>query len=191
MSGSFVASGSAAYVPQTALGLLTSGEEAFPRFAIDATTVPLSSGTIRLAYFVARKTENIDNVRMVSGTTAAGATPTLCKMGLYSVDGSGNLTLEAATANDTSLFAATNTQYTRALGSTVAKTAGQLYALAAIVVTGATAPQVYGRLTTPANEGAIAPRLMGAVTGQTDLPASILVGSVVASANWIYGAVTP
>jgi hypothetical protein len=172
---------------------LSSGEATMPREVVLATT-SLSTGTLRLSYFTAVKTETITQVRTYSGSAAA-ATPTLCKMGVYSVDASGNLTLLAATANDTALWAAANTTYTRSLTTSFTKVAGQRYAAAQLCVTAGTAPTVLcgssGAGSTMNSIMADAPRLGGAVTAVADLSASIAAGSVGVQANRIFSILLP
>jgi hypothetical protein len=142
-----------------------------------------ASGTLWITYFRAPISYTVANLKAYSGTTAAGATPTLARLGLYSVATNGNLTLLSGTTNDTTLFSATNTGYTRALGASQAVTYGQWYATAVLLVTAAALPTLFG--TTSGSNGlaaATAPRLSGSLGGQSDLPASITAGSVAAAA---------
>lgn len=155
-----------AYVPS----LITSGEENMSReVARDSAT--MTSGVLRIAYWTARKTESITKVRIYSGATAAGATPTLIRVGIYSVAGNGDLTLIGSTANDTTLLAAQNTSYEKALQATFSKVKGTRYAIGVLVVTGATAPTIAANQPTVAAMCSVAPRICGALTAQTDLPA--------------------
>jgi hypothetical protein len=154
--------------------LLTVGEGICRREDVSNKTAALTSGTARFSYFTARKTEAITQLRVISGDTAAGATPTLCKLGVYLVNADATLTQLAVTANDTTLWAATNTAYTRTLLTTVNKVAGVRYAVGFLVVTTATAPNAMGSENTPQTaEMTIAPRMCSLLTGQTDLQASI------------------
>jgi hypothetical protein len=155
--------------------MLTVGESTFPRRFVFANTT-LTSGILRLTYFTALKTETVTQIRTPSGTTAA-ATPTLCRVGVYSIDGSGNLTLIASIANDTTLWAATNTNYTRSLSASFSKVRGTRYAVGALFV-GTTAPTVPGVTGGVAAENTIAPRMAAGISSQTDLPSSITVGSL-------------
>lgn len=160
---------------------LTSGEEVLPRLTV-ASSAALADGTMRLSYFTARKTEAITQMRMGSGNTAAGATPTLARFGVYSEDATtGDLTLLAAIASDTALFAATSTQYTRTLTSTFNKVAGTRYAVGVLMKSGAAFPSIAGVVTTSSSDAALAPRLSAALTGQTDLPATVTAASLVVS----------
>lgn len=170
--------------------VLTNGEGNWWRPSISA-SASLPNQTLRLVYFTARKTETITKLVMTSSTTAAGATPTLVRFGIYSVAGNGDLALIHAIANDTGIFVSTGTEYERALTSSFSKVQGTRYAVASLVVTGATAPTVIGQ-TSPNGLGwGVEPRLVGAVTGQTDLPASISAGSIVNSSIAPYTELRP
>jgi hypothetical protein len=157
--------------------LLASGEETFPREAV-GTTATMTSGMLRLSFFTATKTETVTSLACGVGSTAAAATPSLIRFGVYSVAENGDLTLIASTANDTALLATTFAKHTKALSESWSKTAGTRYAIGLLVVTGATAPIVSA---TAGNPGinARAPRLTGSLTGQTDLPASVDNASIV------------
>lgn len=159
--------------------LLSVGQSNFPReLAVSATT--LGSGALRLGYFTARKSETVATIAFGTTTTAAGATPTLVRYGLYSVASDGNLTLIGSTPNDTTIFASITTLYPRALSVPVAITQGVRYAVGALVVTGATAPAVQaGQIGGAVAISALAPRLAAALASQTDLPASITAGSLI------------
>lgn len=170
---------------------LASGEASVERLVANSTST-LSTGNLRLSYFTARKTETCTKVSAWSHTTAAGATPTLCRMGVYSVNlSTGALTLLAACANDTSLFSVINTEYEKTLTSNFDKVAGTRYAAAALVVTAQTAPVVASASLSVAGLGATLPRLTGLVAGQTDLPASIAAASINNSGNMPYIAFRP
>lgn len=193
--GTWIVASKNLFTPYTGLDgdLLTSGEETINRKSITG-SCSMPSGTLRLAYFTARKSETVNNIQTATSATAAGATPTLCQMGLYSVDGSGNLTLVASCANDTTLFAAASTLYTRTLTSSYSKVKGQRYAFGVLVVTSAATPTVVGN--TSSSPGSIfgssgGPRVSGNVTGQSSIPSSVAAASVSDTANIVYGVVTP
>ena len=168
---------------------LTSGESTLSRRNIITAGATLTSGLVRLTYFTAKKTETITSVRVGTGTTAAG-TPTLCRIGIYEVDGSGNLTLVASTANDTALWAAQNTTYTKALSASWSKVAGQRYAIGLLFV-GTTAPTIQGQVLSLGDELGQAPRLCGGRSGQSDLPSTITVGNVADTSHQCYVAMAP
>lgn len=149
--------------------------------AAGVTTV---SGTMLVNYFTATVTETVTNVITISGTAAA-ATPTLCRIGIYAADAAGALTsLLASTASDTALYGSANTEYTKALQASWAKTAGSRYAVGVLVVSGQTMPSFAGLLILSAtaagagNAAAVSPRLAGKVASQSDLPASVVSGGI-------------
>lgn len=161
---------------------LTTGEFIPSRWSLGS-SVAATSGTLVLTYFTADKTETISTLTAYTGTTAAAATPTICRYGVYSVAANGDLTLAASTPNDTTLWSVTQTAYPKALSSSWSKVAGNRYALAVLQVTSATAALFIGvqlSATAPLNTiGRIAPAILGRVTSQTDLPSSVANGSIV------------
>jgi hypothetical protein len=172
--------------------LLTTGEESIPRELATSLGVVSSSGQIRLTYFTARKTEVTTQVRMYSGSTAAGATPTLCRIGLWLAASDGSCSaLVASTANDTTLFAAANTAYTRSWSVSYAKIAGQRYAIGALVVTAAAAPTLSGQAGFIFGESSVDPVMAGVATGQADLPASMTSAVAGSGGGRPYAAVLP
>lgn len=190
-----VATGSTPYIirlGQPARNLI-SGESPFDRLQISSTAVGVSSGVMRLTYFVAEKTETVRYIRMPVGTTGAAASPSLCRAGVYSVALDGTLTLVGSIANDTELFAAANGSYTRNLSTAFRKVRGNRYAIGILIVTSAATPTFCGLTTWGSNvtEVAIAPRLCGLVTGLSDLPASIAQGSIFDATAMLYTVLTP
>jgi hypothetical protein len=169
---------------------LTTGESTILRRQVMAANVPSTSGFCRFTFFTARKTETVTQIRTISGSTAA-ATSTLCRVGIYSVDGSGNLTLIASIANDTALWAATNTAYTKSLSASFTKTRGNRYAVGLLFV-GTTAPTFAGINTGFAGtEFGIAPRLGGYTSSNADLPATVAVGSLTDTSTQSYTVLLP
>jgi hypothetical protein len=170
--------------------LLTTGEETMSRIGLtNAAAVAPVSGQLRFTHFTARKSETTTQVRVYSGGTAAAATPTLCRIGLWLIDSSGGGTLVASTANDTTLFAAANTAYTRSWSTPYAKIGGQRYAIAPLVVSATTMPTFPGQSIVMASEANQPPAICNALSGQTDLPASFLVGSLTISGHRMYAAI--
>lgn len=157
--------------------------EIVPRRTAINSGVVVASGVLYLAYFTADKSETIATLTAATSTVAAAATPTLCRMGLYSVSSTGDLTLVASTPNDTTLFAATSTSYAKALSVPYAKVAGQRYAVGMIVVSSAAMPTFAGSQMTATNWMNVLvrlnPAIAGRLLGQTDLPATVLVASLV------------
>lgn len=146
-----------------------------------ATTIgPAASGYLQLTCFTADKTESINTLTAYTGSVAAGATPTVCRMGVYSVAADDSIALLTSTANDTTLWSATFNAYPKALTTPFAKVAGQRYAVGLLCVTAATLPQFHGisyGTTTIANTlVSIPPARLNRVTGQADLPASVAAG---------------
>jgi len=147
-------------------------------------TTSMGAGVLNLTFFTAVRSEVITQLSACSANTAAAATPSLVKMGVYSVDSAGAGTLIANTASDTTLFAATNTIYTRNLVASFQKLAGQRYAFALLVVTATTAPTTVTTASITTIGGllaAVAPRSAGTLAAQTDLPASFTDASLTGS----------
>lgn len=154
---------------------MDAGEATIPRILTNNAVLGAGAG-VRLTYWTARKTETVQSVRTITGSTA-GVSMTLARVGVYSVAANGNLTLIAATDNDTSLWVAANTAYTKAYASTWVKERGRRYATG-IVALGSTAPTFVGATnlggTAWGDEMALSPRL-AAQSGlvSSDLPSSI------------------
>lgn len=172
---------------------LITGQSTMPRDSINSgTAATMTSGTVRFAFFTAESTFTATSMRLNSGTTAAGATPTLVRCGLYTVSASGDLTLVAAIASDTALLAAANTAYTRAfstggsLPATYQLIAGRRYAIGIIVVTAATAPTLPGQIAVVASEMGLAPRVAASLAGQSNLPTAATAASLADSTSRPY-----
>jgi hypothetical protein len=162
--------------------LLTVGEETISRDLATGSSGTAATGVLKLTYFTARKTETTTQVRVITGGVAAAATPTICRIGLYTIDASLAGALVASTTNDTTLFSSTNTAYTKSWTSSYAKLSGQRYALATIVVSAAATPNWTGEATVASTaaraENAIDPRVNGILTAQSDLPSSFTNASL-------------
>lgn len=195
-----LASGTTTVFPDALVGLgggssadpnnLTTGEATLKRLQISASTIALgASGSVRFTYFTATKSGTYTQLKAVTGTVAAAATPTLCRMGIYSVAANGNLTLIASTPNDTTLFAATNTAYTKATSASFSLVSGQRYAFAVLVVSAAALPNFLGASMAgsyAATEAALDPRLTGNLNTQSDLPAAPTFDLIGANATAFY-----
>lgn len=145
------------------------------------TATGLTSGRCAFNYFRAVRSETVSTAVAVCGGTAAGATPTLVRFGLYTEATNGDLTLVASTASDTSLFGTINAQVTKALQASYGLIQGQRYAFTWLVVTGAAVPVPLQRGSSGAGISAELGRgykLGSQVSGQTDLPSSVAVGSL-------------
>lgn len=142
-----------------------------------------SSGALSLTYFTAQKSEAINTVTVWTGNTAAAATPTLIRVGVYDIAADGAGTLLAATANDTTLFAAANTEYAKTLTATFNKVARRRYAVGVLVVSASAMPTHQGLVHSGNSLSAaflsLGPRQSGRLTGLSDLPATYADGSLV------------
>lgn len=167
---------------------LTAANTTIPRTDAINSAVATGSGNLRLVFFTARAAMTSGNVRVYSGGTAAGATPTLVRFGLYSVAADGAGTLVASTPNDTTLLSAQAAAYTKAWSAPVALVAGQRYAFAYLVVTAAAAPTLVGNVLGDANMAAVTPRLSGLLAAQADLPASFTNAALAVTAHMAYAA---
>ena len=137
-----------------------------------------TSGRLWLTYFTANRGTPVTTAIVGTGGTAAGATPTLVRIGLWTAAADGSLTaLVASTANDTTLLAGTNTAYPKALSATYNPIYGQRYAAGLLVVSGAAMPNIQGTTTVTGFLNAN-PRISAYVAGQTDLPATVAAGSL-------------
>jgi hypothetical protein len=163
------------------------GEETIPRklaAAASGGALTLGTGVLRLGFFTARKDEGINYLRLWPGATAAGATPTLLRWGVWEVAANGDLTLVAAVANSTGVFASTtssaSTYKLAVTGGTWTKRRGQRYAAGGLCVTAATAPTIIGAVTAGGGGAlnAVDPRIAASLSSQTDLPASITAASL-------------
>jgi hypothetical protein len=171
--------------------ILADGSEGvFNRLLCTSTSAGASNGNFRGPYFKCRKSQTITKIRtVVGGTNQVGAT--LCRIGLYTVDASDNLTLVASTANDTTLWNTTNTVYETALSSSYAVTRGVRYAIGMLVVGSSQAPGFLGFTLGNSAIGNTLPRTGFLIGSQTDLPSSISVGSMTGSNVITYAALVP
>jgi hypothetical protein len=142
-----------------------------PRWAASSSTAN-SNNSIRLDLLIPTSSITVSNITMRSASLTAGAT--LIRFGIYTRSGS-TFTLVARTASDTTIFAATNTRYTRALAtaggypSTYSMTAGSEYWIGYIIV-GAT---TLGSLTTTVSQSTWGGVLTYNDNGPTDLSATV------------------
>lgn len=166
---------------------LTTGESTRDRTAPTSSSQP-TSGTVYLSYFTARKSATVTTAAVfVEGTAGSGLTA--AQLGLYSVDGSGNLTLVASSASDTTGWSSTFTKVTKTLQASYATVRGQRYAFA-VVIAGTTTPALVSN-SGSATVNAQPPRMTGVLTGQSALPASITSGSVANDFRSFFGVVSP
>lgn len=104
----------------------------------------LVGGSLVIAYLTATRAGTFTQVRTcTAGTASSGATS--AQVAVYSVDRStGALTLLASSVNDTAMWSAVNTVYTKALDASVVVAQGQRLAIAAGFV-GTTPPALVGQ----------------------------------------------
>ena len=163
--------------------------DVFPRGECTTVNSGGTSGQIFFLFFTPSVSFTVSAITFCSGTIA-GAGLTLARMGLYTYDET-TATLVARTASDTTLFAATNTAYTRNLATaggypaTYTVNAGTRYGVAVIAV-GTTAPNFAGRTNATA-VGGLTPRVSASLSSQSDLVTSGTPGN--AQAN-IYARLT-
>lgn len=174
--------------------LAATGEDTYDRL-LAFSSIAMTSGFMRVTYFKARSTETITKLLMGSSSTAAAATPTLVRMGIYSVASDWALTaLLASTANDTALFSTINTEYLKSLSGSWSKVADTWYALGLLVVSGAAVPTIVGNSIASASIAGGTngrPRLGGLQTGLSDLPASASAVGVAASGISLHATLVP
>ena len=149
--------------------------DVFPRIG-NFTGTP-SSGSTYFTFFTPRTTTSVSSITIASASTQTTG-QSLVRFGLYTVDGSGNATLVARTASDTTIFSAVNTVYTRSFNTTggypasYTLTAGARYAIGVVIVA-ATVGTVYTAFNSiPAALSTLSPRMTGLVAATADLPTS-------------------
>lgn len=149
--------------------------DVFPRIG-NFTGTP-SSETTYFTFFTPRITTTVTSISVASASTQTTG-QSLVRFGLYTVDGSGNATLVARTASDSTIFSALNTVYTRTFSTTggypanYTLTAGTRYAIGVVVVA-ATVGTVYTAFNAiPAPLSTLSPRVTGLVASTSDLPTS-------------------
>lgn len=173
---------------------VTTGFENLTRTIPLSTVVLTTNNALRLSFFRARKTYMASAVSTISSGTVIAITPSLVKNGIYAIDPiTGDGTLVAVTANNPALYGAPALVYTEPLLTPYQFVRGKLYALAVLVVGAATAPQLCGQILFSqgsASEPAVASRLSGQITGMSDIPATFLAGSIVASSQYHYARLT-
>lgn len=155
--------------------------ETFPRWAVGTYGQP-TLGAASFCYLTPPYGLTISKIGILVSSTAPSG-QTLSRLGLYTVDGSGNLTLVARTANLSATITAAFTRYTPALDTTggypasYALARGARYAIGYIQV-GGTAASIRGLNATDSATLAVSPFLCGNVTGQTDLPTSVSAAAI-------------
>lgn len=162
--------------------ILAAGMETIPRLSAISNTVQTLGSNLRLGLTTARRAETVTKVQMITGSTAAAATPTLIRAGIYYQEDNLSWTLVASTVSDTALLATAATLYTKNLSAPLNLVEGRRYALGLLVVTAVAAPTMYGAIL-PTGLAALTPMLGANITGQANLPATITNAAVIAGAN--------
>lgn len=159
----------------------TGGEFLYSRDIQRSNTSAHSTQRLICSGFRCKRTEVITQVATKSGTTAAGATPTLVRFGLYlRRPDTVNYDLVASTPNDTTLFAAANTQYTKSFSTPYTKLRGEEYIAAWLVVSAAAMPTFIGTYasTVVLADGIRQPQRSGVIGAQLDLPTTFNVSAI-------------
>ena len=156
---------------------------------IQNTGPTLTSGSVLLTFFTPLVTRTITQIAVCTGGNAASGL-TFARFGLYTFDET-NATLVAAVANDTTLFAAASTVYTRSLStggslpSSYTLTAGSRYGLAVLAI-GTTMPTIIGLSSSGFNIAPFTPRTNGQRPTQTDLTTSFTSSNIAVTSISLY-----
>lgn len=159
------------------------GESVFNRDINTGNSGTHPSQRLILNGFRCKRTETISQMVVKSGTTAAGATPTLVRYGVYlRRPDLTNYDLVASTPNDTTLFAASNTAYPKAFSAPFTKIRGEEYLVGILIVTAAATPTFLAVLSagnaSQANDGIRLPVRAGIIGAQADLPATFTIATI-------------
>lgn len=161
------------------------GESIWSRETPYVSTSVTVSQALRCNGFRCKRTGLVSDLVIFSGGTAAGATPSLVKIGAYHKLEDGSYNLIGASANTVSLFAITNNTYVVPFVVPWYKFRGDDYLIAVLIVTAAALPTLQGPFTTSANTTGTfllpEPTKVGSILGQTDLPVNIAKGSLVST----------
>jgi len=134
-----------------------------------------SSSTTYFTFFTPRWDATVSSLSVASASTQTTG-QSLVRFGLYTVDGSGNATLVARTASDTTIFSSANTVYTRTFNttggypSTYSLVAGTRYAIGVVVVAATTGTVYTAFNSIPSALSTLSPRMTGLVAATSDLP---------------------
>jgi hypothetical protein len=168
----------------------------YPRWATSqtATSTGAGWGAISLTRLIAPYDFTATNIALVCASRST-STATVIRFGIYTRSGT-TFTLVARTASDTSIFAATETKYTRALDTaggypaTYSLTAGSEYWIGLIIVASGTYPYLLMGSLPGADAGRVATgNELYTVASQSDL-ATTPTGVANASAPGVYAELT-
>lgn len=147
-----------------------------------------TSGTVYLTMFTPTWTAEVSSISVASSTLATTGT-SLVRFGLYEVSGN-TATLVARTSADPTIFATTNTLYTRTFDTTgdfpssYSLVAGTRYAIGLIVLASTPGNIQMAWSSVPGTLSTLSPRITGAVASQSDLPQSITSMSATTLSVW-------
>ena len=172
---------------------LADGEATFSRGLVVSTTITAgNSGTGRLSYFTAHKTEAITKVRTISGNTALPTDATTAKVAVHEVAANGDLTRVAITGNEeATLWAAANTAYVSNLLAPFTKVKGRRYAIELFWTGPSSGASYAGQNVLIATEHALPPRLTGSVNRGADVAENTPAASVGGATGRIYAVLMP
>jgi hypothetical protein len=142
---------------------------------LGSATVNISSGQMLVTAFTPAANIDVSQITMASSILASGVT--FARMGLYELSGDGlnTGTLLARTANDTTLFTAAGTLYTRSFDTTggypasLTLVAGTRYGIAHVMLASTMGSRVT-YLTVQSGIASTTPYLGTSLNSQTDLP---------------------
>lgn len=162
----------------------TSSADAFNRIFTTSGQTP-TSGNVHWTYFSPAYSFTASQISIAN--IGVATSPTLIRLGLYTADSAGAVTLVARTASDTTLFSTASTYWTRSFATaggypaTYAVTAGSRYALA-FCITATSLPSIMAFL---GNSVYLwqSPRVTAYLTGQTDLPTSVASNGFTTTVN--------
>jgi len=161
------------------LNFPAAGIDIFPRGEVVLTSTVQTASQPFYSFFTPSVTVTVSAITIVT-TNTAGSGLTLARMGLYTFDET-TATLVARTANDTTLFNAANTSYTRSFDTTggypanYTLTAGTRYGVG--VFSAGTSLPSYSLKTLHYATGNLTPRMAAVSTSASDLPTSITMGN--------------
>lgn len=174
-------------VPHTTVA---NGESTFAREIGLAATWACATGTLHMMFLTAHKTQTIQSIQVMSGTTANATGATTMRFGVYSVGST--YSLLASTTHDAAVLGAASTAYKKTFTSgAFTKQAGQIYAIGILVIGHAGTASVAGISVQASTTDyrtlfyATNPAMMGNLPSQTSLPASFAAASVVQTDNFV------
>ncbi len=148
--------------------------------SVSGSAPTMTSQLLHVVFWRQPTTKSVNRIATYTRATAAAATPSVCRMGLFGI--TYDMAAETFTASrlamtnnrNTTLWAGTFTQYEEEFSAseTVSLTGGQIYGAAALCVTGGAAPALYGSAGAQGGPASTHPFPGVIITGQADIPAS-------------------